>query len=112
MKRPIKNINSVKITKTVRHIPKDEATKDWIGSNDAYKVYAVVSTFGHEYHITRTVLIIDYDYSEKFNRERAKAAVYAVLSKIDPPSSTKTFEQYIEEIDNEFDYDSCGFIWI
>jgi len=106
-------MNRIKFTKTVRYIPKDEETKDWIGNDFAYNVYAVVSTFQYEYHITRTVVVPNKGYSDKFNRECAKAAVYAVLRHIDPPSSNnnKTFEQYEEEINNEFEYDDYGFIY-
>jgi len=113
MRRPIKNINRIRFTKTVRYIPEDEATKKWIGNDFAYNVYAVVSTFKYEYHITRTVVVPNKGYSDKFNRECAKAAVYAVLRQIDPPSSNnnKTFEQYEEEINNEFEYDDYGFIY-
>ena len=104
-------MNRIRFTKTVRYIPKDEATKKWIGNDFAYIVYAVVSTFKDEYHITRAVIIHNNGYSDKFNRECAKGVIYATLRHIDPPSSTKTFEQYIEEIDNEFEYDDYGFIY-
>ena len=112
MRRPIKNINRIRFTKTVRYIPKDEATKKLIGDDFAYNVYAVVETLKYEYHINRTVVVPNNGYSDKFNRECAKAAVYAVLRQIDPPSSNnkKTFEKYEEEINNEFHYDKNGFV--